>query len=259
MLSVELDDNGMRPSVSTASALSSLCVYEVERDMPRIAIPRSEAHLVVRFGPSARGGVDIHAFGAQGKAHRKQLRAGQRMVMARLRLGAQMAVFGVPASALAGRIVSLEDLWGQAATRPLVEELEASPSTWQAAAVLECAVAARIANAAFYARPSLALKAAAKLTDAAVNVVADELGVSERHLRRVFREAVGVSPKAFAKLARFHRALSVARADAQANWASIATAVGYYDQAHLIADFRLIAGATPQTLLGELRARPSGA
>jgi AraC-like DNA-binding protein len=73
----------------------------------------------------------------------------------------------------------------------------------------------------------------------------------------VFRETVGVSPKAFARLARFDRALRAAREDGHASWASIAAAAGYYDQAHLIADFRAIAGVTPRAFLGELRAAPS--
>jgi AraC-like DNA-binding protein len=90
-----------------------------------------------------------------------------------------------------------------------------------------------------------------------VNAVADDLGVSERHLRRMFRETVGVGPKAFAKLMRFHRALRVAREDGRASWASIAAAAGYYDQAHLIAEFRAIAGVTPRALLAELGADPS--
>jgi AraC-like DNA-binding protein len=82
--------------------------------------------------------------------------------------------------------------------------------------------------------------------------VANDLGVSERHLRRVFRETVGVSPKAFAKITRFRRAVCAARDDAYPRWASIAVATGYYDQAHLIAEFRAIAGVTPRTLLREL-------
>jgi AraC-like DNA-binding protein len=86
-----------------------------------------------------------------------------------------------------------------------------------------------------------------------VYAVAAELGVSERHLRRVFRETVGVSPKAYARVARFHRALGAAREDGRAGWASIAAAAGYYDQAHLIAEFRVIAGVTPRVLAEERR------
>lgn len=98
--------------------------------------------------------------------------------------------------------------------------------------------------------------AAARLTTATVSAVAEDLRVSERHLRRLFRETVGVGPKTFARLARFRHALGTARdwsrKSARVNWAGLATAAGYYDQAHLIAEFRLIAGVTPQALLTEL-------
>ncbi|MDB4928319.1 MAG: transcriptional regulator, AraC family, partial [Myxococcaceae bacterium] len=93
------------PSVSSASAVAALFVDEYDRDAPLVSIPRPEIHLVARFGPSARGGLDVHVMGARQTAHRKAIRGGQRAVTARLHLGAPAAVFGAPASALAGRIV----------------------------------------------------------------------------------------------------------------------------------------------------------
>jgi AraC-like DNA-binding protein len=245
----------LTPSASTASAVAALFVYECDRDLPLVSIPRPEVQLVVRFGPSAQRGLDVHAMGIRQRAHRKLIRRGQRTVTARLRLGAHEAVLGVPATAIAGRIVALEDLWGDAATRRLCDRLANARDTIEAAAILESAIAERLAIAGGRrARARLALDAAVKLTSANVNAVALDLGVSERHLRRVFRETIGVSPKAFANLTRFHRALRAVREDAHANWASIAAEAGYYDQAHLIAEFRAIAGVTPRALLGELRA-----
>jgi AraC-like DNA-binding protein len=236
------------------TAVAHLSVFEFEQDVRRVAMPRPEIHLVVRFGPSARDGLDVHAFGAQQTARRKLIRGGQQSVMARLRLGAHEAVLGVPASAIAGRIVPLEDLWGNGETRRLTERLAAAKSTADAARALERAIEQRslVASAGRRAPAQLALAAADKLTSESVTAVATDLGVSERHLRRVFRETVGVSPKAFAKLSRFHRALRAAREDAHSSWASIAADSGYYDQAHLIADFRTITGATPQSLRSEL-------
>lgn len=67
-----------------------------------------------------------------------------------------------------------------------------------------------------------------------------------------------MSPKTFARLTRFHRALGAARTDGHASWASIAGEAGYYDQAHLIAAFRAIAGVTPRALLVELGAMSTG-
>jgi len=249
------------PSASTASALSALFTYDCDRDSPGVVIPRPEIQLVVRFGPSSRNGLDVHAFGPRQSVHRKLIRRGQRSVTARLALGAPEAVLGAPASEMAGRIVALEDLWGDVAVRRLCARLADARDTAGAAAVLESAIAERVAAGSGNgkgrrpARAQIAVAAAERLTSGSGSVyaVAEELGVSERHLRRVFRETVGVSPKAFAKIARFHRALGAAREDGCAGWAGIAAAAGYYDQAHLIAEFRAIAGVTPRVLVGELR------
>jgi len=246
------------PSAPAASAVAALFVYEHDRDMPRISIPRSEIHLVARFGPSARNGLDVHALGGRLKVQRKLIRSGQRVVMLRLHLGAPEAMLGASASALAGRIVALPDLWGDAAARRLCDRLADAHDTVDAAAILESAIIERLTFAdGRSAHARLALDVADRLATARVNAVAADLGVSERHLRRVFRDIVGVSPKAFAKLTRFHRALRAAREDSHARWAKIAAVAGYYDQAHLIAEFHAIAGVTPRALLRELGAAPS--
>ncbi|HZX01342.1 helix-turn-helix domain-containing protein [Kribbella sp.] len=74
-----------------------------------------------------------------------------------------------------------------------------------------------------------------------VGQTADQLGVSERYLRRVFRQAVGVSPKHFARIARVRRVIGTRR-----SWADTAAYAGYTDQSHLIADFRALMHVTPK-------------
>lgn len=245
-------------SASGASAVAALFVDECVRDMRGVAIPRAEVHLVIRFGPSTRGGLDVHAMGGRQTVRRKLLRGGQRIAAARLHLGAAEAVLGVPASAIAGRVVALEELWGDAATQRLLDRCAAAQGTLEAAAILDRAIAERFALAATQrARTELVLASANRLTNHNVNAVAADLGLSERHFRRVFREAVGVGPKAFAQLLRFRRAVRAAREENHASWATIASTAGYYDQAHLISEFRAIAGVTPRALLGELRAAQS--
>lgn len=246
------------PSAPAASAVAELLVYEQDRDMPRISIPRSEIHLVARLGPSTQNGAEVHALGGRLTVQRKLIRSGQQLVLVRFHLGAPEAMLGASASELAGRIVAIEDLWGDAATRRLCDRLANAHDPVDAAAILDSAITERIKSAdRRRAHARLALDAAHSLTRASVNAVAADLGVSERQLRRVFREIVGVSPKAFARLTRFHRALLAARADTRASWADIAAVAGYYDQAHLIAEFHTIAGVTPRALLGELGAAPS--
>ena len=59
-----------------------------------------------------------------------------------------------------------------------------------------------------------------------------------------------MSPKSFARLARFHRAVEAARRGE--SWARVAAATGYCDQAHLIDDFQAITGTTPRLFMTEL-------
>jgi AraC-like DNA-binding protein len=247
--------NRVAPGISAGSAVAALFIDEYDRDLPRVAIPRPAVQVVVRFGPVARDGLDVHAFGVQQRVRRKFIRAGQRAVMASLHPGVAKAVLGVPADAIAGRVLDLDELWGNAATRRLLDQLATARTTIEAARMLESAITARAAAVdQTNAGPSLAQEAAVRLASANVSTVADDLGVSERHLRRVFSDAVGVSPKVYARLMRFDRALRAARADSAASWASIAAATGYYDQAHLIGEFQAISGVTPCALLCELRA-----
>jgi methylphosphotriester-DNA--protein-cysteine methyltransferase len=77
--------------------------------------------------------------------------------------------------------------------------------------------------------------------------VAKDCNVSERQLERLFRERVGVGPKMLSRLARFQRAL--AGFDHDRNWADVAVDAGYYDQSHLLHDFRRFAGETPAFLM----------
>lgn len=241
-----------------ASWLSTLLVSERASAQRGIAIPGAATQLVARFGASSRGGLDVHAMGGRQKVMRKTLAGEQRTVAVRLRLGAAERVLGVPDAAMAGRVVALEDLWGAEPTQRLYAQLAAAPSTLQAARVLEVALAERVASTPSRGgRSRLVLEAANRLARANVNAVADELGMSERHLRRVFLDAVGVAPKQFAKIARFGRAVSAARVQSAPSWAGIAADAGYYDQAHLIAEFRAIAGVTPRALLGELQVAES--
>jgi AraC-like DNA-binding protein len=91
----------------------------------------------------------------------------------------------------------------------------------------------------------LARRAARLLEEhgARVEGVAERLGVTARHLRRAFAENIGIGPKGFARSARLQKAVRLAKASN--DWGRIAADAGYYDQAHLIADFRALVGLTP--------------
>jgi AraC-like DNA-binding protein len=75
--------------------------------------------------------------------------------------------------------------------------------------------------------------------------LARELGLSRQQLGRLFREHVGLAPKELARIARLQRALDRLRLGPALSLAAAAVELGYYDQAHMTADFRELAGITP--------------
>lgn len=83
-----------------------------------------------------------------------------------------------------------------------------------------------------------------------IDALAASMGVSRRHLERRFHGSVGIGPKLLARIARFqHLVRSLDRSDSP-RWAGLAVQCGYYDQAHLIRDFRQFTGESPAAFLG---------
>jgi AraC-like DNA-binding protein len=77
--------------------------------------------------------------------------------------------------------------------------------------------------------------------------LSEELGLSERQLRRRVADASGYSPRTLARVLRFQRFLRLARHERDLAW--LAADAGYADQSHLTRDCVELAGLTPSALL----------
>lgn len=80
--------------------------------------------------------------------------------------------------------------------------------------------------------------------------------LSLRQFERVSKERIGVSPKLFARLVRFSKAYRIRENDRELSWTSIAYECGYFDQMHLIRDFKQFAGVAPGVIEKELERAP---
>lgn len=184
---------------------------------------------------------------------------GQQLAATRLRPGRRVRCLGLhwrPAGMAAfvdgdlrrhtGRIAAL-DLPGVAALRGA---LEAEPDFAAAAGHLQDWLLSRPRRPS---EPRL-LQAVERLGEGplALPALADELGWSERQLRRRFETAVGLSPKRFARLLRFQRVFGAGREGDARVWAKVALEAGYCDQAHFNRDFRAFSGQRPRELMREL-------
>lgn len=70
------------------------------------------------------------------------------------------------------------------------------------------------------------------------------LHISQSALERRFRSIVGATPKKYASIIRFNKAIKdFARAQTLTD---LANSTGYYDQAHFVKDFKQFSGETPE-------------
>ena len=159
-------------------------------------------------------------------------------VGARFRAGAGGAALGLPLSELRDLRVGLEEL------RPeLAERLPGDLDPREAARrLVEIALAAPPADAAV-------LEAARRLDrpETRLETLAEDLGLSERQLRRRCHAAAGYGPKTLQRVLRFRRFLAVANGDL----ARAALDAGYADQSHLTRECRRLAGRPPAALLAQ--------
>jgi AraC-like DNA-binding protein len=155
----------------------------------------------------------------------------------------------LPASELTDLRVSLDALWRDA---PAVRDaVAASTDTVERVRALERVLAARVSSDLATGHRDVD-EAVRRIVGTGgslgITKLAPALGVTRQHLARRFAQLVGVSPKTFARVVRLGRVVERARAvppGEPVNWSALAAELGYYDQAHLVDEFRELAGITP--------------
>ena len=167
-----------------------------------------------------------------------------------LRPGRVAPFLHVAISELADRALAVGDVWGSEGgllPHELAELDEAGRIERLEAVLLEHAARSRPRHESVDVE-GLAASVQRRQGRVTVEGLARAAGVSRQHLSRRFRERIGISPKLYARLARFHAGLGFAGAREPVDWAGVALDMGYADQSHMIAEFRQFSGLTPHTL-----------
>jgi AraC-like DNA-binding protein len=159
------------------------------------------------------------------------------------RPGTARAILGVPPGALADQHVDLAALWSRAASE-LRERLCAAATAAARFDILEQALRQRLAPRDGHRAVAFALEQLGRPVTS-VGEVAARLQLSRRRLIEVFTAEVGMTPKRLSRVMRFQRASQVARLAQPLDWARVAAACGYFDQAHLVNEFRELTGMSP--------------
>jgi AraC-like DNA-binding protein len=163
-------------------------------------------------------------------------------------------LFRVPMRTLAHRTVSLEEVLGSGADL-LVERL-AELDDAARFDLLDSFLSARLADAGPLDAGVAWAVGRLEATEGRIPVaaLAEELGWSRRRLVARFQEQVGLPPKAVARLLRFEHARELGGRPDRPSWTDIAFECGYYDQSHLINEFRALTGRTPVTFFQDTAA-----
>ena len=160
------------------------------------------------------------------------------------RPGGAAPFLDIPLSKLMNQHVGLEHVWGSCAA-DLRERLIEASSTRSRFAILEGALLDQLIGLPDD-YPAI-IRAARKFTSPTTRVqaVRDSLDYRAKRFIRLFHDYVGMTPKVFCRIQRFQFVLDRIGGGQQVEWAKVALASGYYDQSHLIRDFRTFAGVTP--------------
>jgi methylphosphotriester-DNA--protein-cysteine methyltransferase len=163
------------------------------------------------------------------------------------------AAFAVDAEALVDQVVPLDCLWAAPDVRRL-EDGVAGAVSGQARTRLRDELLSRIrgdASAATWGGQVSQLITQRK-GRVSVDALAAAHDLSRQHFTRRFRAATGLSPKQFATISRFQALVQTMLVTNVEEWASLATSAGFYDQAHMINEFRALAGSPPTTFFQPL-------
>ena len=220
-------------------------------------IPDGRPELIVDLGvPLTRlrdAGVD-----GNGESHQPEcLFAGQMDRPELFRTRGPVSMFGVtfeadgvsvfseaPQREWFNQIVPLGDIWGLAARR-WEERIRNARCDAERASMTDAFLQSRFAVKRFDPRTAAACRIIRADPAMPIDRVAERCALSRRQLEREFQRRAGVSPKLLARIARLQRALTMRQSRESWAWTRVAHESGYYDQAHLIADFKQFTGAAP--------------
>ena len=179
------------------------------------------------------------------------------------RPGAARAFLTAPAIDFCDQAVPLDLVWGWRSTDQLLDRLREAGTAEARLRIMEEALVRRMKtfrekHLPMHASMQYALHAFGNAPH--IRTVADvsrAIGWSRRWLSHTFAEQVGITPKRYCRLIRFQQVVQEIVSEQSVDWAGMALAGGFCDQAHLIHEFRAFSGLSPEGFLKSERPFPN--
>lgn len=182
-----------------------------------------------------------------------------RIVGIRLRATTVRQVLGVPAHELGSSMVDLDQLLGPRVER-IRSRLADASTTAGRMEVLEDELIHPALSWRQGGEPESVRALCRTLrsgTEPSVGRLAEAFGFTHRKVIALFDQHVGLKPKTWHRIARLRRVMEAAARSRQP-WAGLAVQCGYFDQAHMIHEFRRLTDLTPAEYLARRTAVGDG-
>ncbi|MFC6704759.1 helix-turn-helix domain-containing protein [Flexivirga alba] len=169
------------------------------------------------------------------------------------------AFVDAPSAELRDRCVPIEALWGPS-SNTLCDRIAGASSTSAMHTIVEAELRSRLAEGpsrGFDLVSHAARRLATSWGAMPVGTLTDRAGISRNYLAAQFKSHVGVTPKRVARIYRFARLILSVDATHPVDWTQLATAAGYFDQAHFSKEFKEFTGHNPTDYLTLRRRFPA--
>jgi AraC-like DNA-binding protein len=229
------------PSPRFASHIECFWSHRADKPVPKFRVlPDGCSDIIFEQPAREYGGLAI--VGAMTNTHAFDLPAPQFTFGVRFRPAMGAKFLRVPASEIVDSSMALANSWSGPATRQLLERLGESRTPRECIARIEAALGEPAPLDAVEEAIAWLAQCHGQIS---VEDLADAASLSPRQFRRICLERTGLTPKRLGRILRFRRALAHASVGRNRDWADVALECGYYDQAHLINEFREFAGTPP--------------
>lgn len=175
------------------------------------------------------------------------------VLVVRLKPEAASRIIGVSLCELTDTSVQLRDLFGAGPVSLLQEQLAEAENSVARVQCIQDFLVPRLRTDALPAAMQLAVQALRADPTVSRRLLSARLDISERHLARSFRATFGTSPKQFARIVRMSRILHARWCGG--TWTDIAHSLGFFDQSHMINDFKRMVGMSPSQFFDDASSR----
>lgn len=218
-------------------------------------LPHPTVHLVFTSGDPAA--AEVH--GIHTGKFARVLEGQQNVFGVKFRPGAFRTFLGRAVASLQNLTIDAKEVFGPSVVEIAGALTAHDPVQDEKIALANEFLLARLPAGDAKAQLAASLAERAALQDPALSTVeqmARAAGMSERALQRLFREYVGIGPKWVILRYRLHELVERLNSGEPVDWAGEAADLGYFDQSHLIRDFRRLTGYSPESYRKQRAAMP---